>query len=338
MTGLTDACMHRYTHMIRRSLHGTLDTEVEEDLITCGHSSNSYTVSQSKSTSTSIRDIVTKPTGKRIDFILYKLLQNATTTAVPVGEQHHMCLADRVHCEGKDPVTGMSFSDHQPVIVKLVIKRKDLALKHLEELKNGTSEIVVKNGQTVQKNGVNCTPKPPNSAGNHSDESEVSIDEDDTFTGSGENGPAKHKDSNVFLDVISGQKNGFSETTVTSKSETIKGDDQDTEEYLKECYLHLRKYLEVNYTSKQKTLLVILLLVSSLVCAAIGTSYIWSTSSVTLFYWWVASVVVGCVLVVVNEFVYRLEHTAIKGIAEEMACVLGLTTSNGDSNGGGDRK
>lgn len=247
MTGLTDSCMHRYSHTIRRSIHGTLDTEVEEDLITCGHRSNSYTVSQSKQVNTSIKDMVLKPTGKRIDFVLYKLLQNATSEAMPYDEQHHMCLADRVHCEGKDPVTGLSFSDHQPVVVKLVVKRKEFMKLQLDHQAQHSAHDIPITKVSGDSNGRSngCA-----RSASYSDESEESVYEEAIETVSVDtvrNGqsPDARRESNVLMDMLSGPRNGFSETTVTTETKLlIKSKTPQAEAFLRDSHGHLRKYLE----------------------------------------------------------------------------------------------
>lgn len=129
MTGLVDCCMHRYSHDVKRSLlHGTQDIQVDEDLITCGHHMNTYSVTTSSQTTTTnhaSRELTSKPSGKRIDFILFKLAQKCVCKGDHDCQCNikHSCFGSRIECHGKDPVTGLSFSDHQPVSLNLVVKR-----------------------------------------------------------------------------------------------------------------------------------------------------------------------------------------------------------------------
>lgn len=100
MTGLADCSLHERGSLV----NGCHD----DDLITCGHQMNTYSEDA---------------TGKRIDFILYKLAQKCTCEVDCQCHVKHVCKGNRIKCLGKDPVTGLSFSDHQPVTLKIAIER-----------------------------------------------------------------------------------------------------------------------------------------------------------------------------------------------------------------------
>ena len=128
MTGLVDCAMHRHSHNVNRSLlHGYQDVTIDEDLITCGHHLNTYSVSSASQTRIANhagKELTSKPSGKRIDFILFKLAQTCNCEQECRCNIKHSCHGLRDICHGKDPITGLSFSDHQPVTIKLVIKKE----------------------------------------------------------------------------------------------------------------------------------------------------------------------------------------------------------------------
>lgn len=128
MTGLVDCAMHLHSHNVNRSLlHGDQDVTIDEDLITCGHHSNTYSMSsasQKRVSNHAGKELTSKPSGKRIDFILFKLAQTCSCEHECSCNIKHSCHGLRDVCPGKDPITGLSFSDHQPVTIKLVIKRE----------------------------------------------------------------------------------------------------------------------------------------------------------------------------------------------------------------------
>ena len=112
------------------SMTGLIDSHEGEstDHVTCGHHLNTY----------SVTDL--NQTGKRIDFILFKLAQNCQCQVLEMCQCDikHSCSGSRIECMGKNPVTGLSFSDHQPVSIKLVIKkRKDNLLQKEINITNG---------------------------------------------------------------------------------------------------------------------------------------------------------------------------------------------------------
>ncbi|XP_053209152.1 sphingomyelin phosphodiesterase 2-like [Panonychus citri] len=108
------------------------------DLITCGNVENSFTdtlcSNQSKDDNNSRHKQQLKQ-GKQIDFILYKMVndrnsqksQLSTITYLnsTVPDLSFNCTAEKLQCQSKDPKTGLSFSDHQPVAVRFKTKKVD---------------------------------------------------------------------------------------------------------------------------------------------------------------------------------------------------------------------
>lgn len=108
------------SHLSRLRVHHCSDESSDEEMITCGHKDNTFTKP----------NLVTAKSSKRIDFILYKLRdlckmndccnetncdtfesRSETTTFMS-------CLPEQVKINAKD-VSGLSYSDHQPVAAKL---------------------------------------------------------------------------------------------------------------------------------------------------------------------------------------------------------------------------
>jgi hypothetical protein len=106
MTGLQDSCQV-YQH--QRTSSGSTDHQF--DFTTCGHPFNSFTPSKT--------DYV-----KRIDFIFYRLISNQSPLCYDPSQAlpHNPCLIDRIECSTKCATSGLSFSDHQPVAIKLEIR------------------------------------------------------------------------------------------------------------------------------------------------------------------------------------------------------------------------
>lgn len=106
------------------------DESSDEELITCGHRENTFT------SQTSSAGELARP-GKRIDFILYKLRDSSLhhfskfyeyLSVINNEESLHNifkhennflnCFPERMKINAKDS-SGLSFSDHQPVVAKL---------------------------------------------------------------------------------------------------------------------------------------------------------------------------------------------------------------------------
>lgn len=313
MTKLADSCIHRYSYEVKQSCTGFEDTEVEEDMITCGHRSNTYTVvSSCKSVKTSKKGHIEKATGKRIDFVLYRFVQEPDVS-LSINEFHHMCHSTLLRCEGKDPMTGLSFSDHQPVIVNLMIKKRTKVLGGI------TDGSVLRNGFNDSGLDAGCD---STSIDTMSTEEEENV----CLTNNGR----PRKSSKVLLDIIPGKRFGNSKDqpkmNIPVNQNVATGEEGDSSSSLmSDTHSLLQKYIEDIYVSKQRSLLIILLVVIVLVCGASVASFMLSTSGATLFHWWMASVVVGVFLVLLTELNYRFERTAVKGISEEIACMLSLS-------------
>ncbi len=109
-----------------QTLFHDLHDDSDDDLITCGHRDNAYTP----------RHINPKNNGaKRIDFILFKLIDKMKNKKVDeykaFGEyyasndsfdciENSLCKVEHIRFCAKDE-SGLSFSDHQPVVAKLNI-------------------------------------------------------------------------------------------------------------------------------------------------------------------------------------------------------------------------
>ena len=128
MTNLKDCYHPKFKEFFEKSDNGDGDflepNEIHlEDLdhITSGHHSNSFTSLSSIGPNDS----------KRIDYIMFNLLApnclknnlkhkpESSNFKSEILEISKMCKIERFKCIGKDPVSGISFSDHQPVSVKL---------------------------------------------------------------------------------------------------------------------------------------------------------------------------------------------------------------------------
>ena len=161
ITGLHDIC-----HSVsKESEDGTVKRRT--DLVTCGHSENSYTEpfpkGQSKDDKNRHKQQVNA--GKQIDYLLYKLVnrrvcdRNLETSEMNSPNQNFVtCVAEKLPCLTKDPKTGLSFSDHQPVAARFKIMRQTNQHKAQENgdagyysssninLKRGNFEVVDSNG------------------------------------------------------------------------------------------------------------------------------------------------------------------------------------------------
>ena len=128
------------------------------DLITCGHSENTFTDTCSKTNENICQDNSSYE-GKRIDYILYKLLNRSgchrslECKEITGNEHQFQCFAERIYCLSKDPITGISFSDHQPVAVQLIIKK---VIKSSE----GNASHIPKLCHAIPKNNItnSCLP------------------------------------------------------------------------------------------------------------------------------------------------------------------------------------
>ncbi|CAG2117581.1 unnamed protein product, partial [Medioppia subpectinata] len=107
-------CIPKHNQLVRD--HS--DSETDDEYHTCGHRDNKFTDDCS---------------GKRIDFLLYRFSDYAINSSYNevIAETNAVSLEDdlcgveymNVHC--KD-TTGLSFSDHQPVVAQFKIKSSDM--------------------------------------------------------------------------------------------------------------------------------------------------------------------------------------------------------------------
>ena len=99
-------------HINRLKLNHCSDESSDEELITCGHKENTFTKPF----------VITPKSSKRIDFILYKLRDfcfndNNCGSRTEVSTLIS-CYPESMKITAKD-VSGLSYSDHQPVAAKL---------------------------------------------------------------------------------------------------------------------------------------------------------------------------------------------------------------------------
>ena len=114
MTGLHDSC-----HFYQKQKIVEYGHHKEEDFITCGHPLNTYTAQKTQYI-------------KRIDYILFKLITGTCKSKLAnlAGDNllndNHPYIIDRIECKTKCDISGLSFSDHQPVAIKLGLKHTEI--------------------------------------------------------------------------------------------------------------------------------------------------------------------------------------------------------------------
>lgn len=121
MTGLHNCHNHNKARHSNSSLDST-------EFATHGHSENTYTGNHFATPKTKQKNRNRDYSiGKQIDFILYKLIskrgcdRTLECHEISSNEKNFQCFAERIQCLSKDPFTGLSFSDHQPVAVRFKI-------------------------------------------------------------------------------------------------------------------------------------------------------------------------------------------------------------------------
>lgn len=400
MTGLVDCAMHSYSHDFKLSLRGGIqDVTIDEDLITCGHHLNSYTVTTSRSTRTTsaidnVRDQMSKSTGKRIDFILYKLTQSCNRCQVRdcSCDKSHRCFGTRVECLGKDPATGLSFSDHQPVSVRLIVKKdsnvtkidpgdshcvnlKDRAMRAISSrltYRNGTVSDSVSEEQNLlnsafRTNTTNrslSTDSGPaagsavtstttaaaaasNSSSSKSQRSKSTSDQSVQTT-------TCNSASNFLMDYFPAIKNNMktnmntntsdkqyghatSTTTTTvqlssskvqfSPETAVLGLEEPSVQHLQSTYQLLQAYLDENRSSKHKFYFLLIIIVTVTFVLSFVARSVFQLSIAVMLHWWIFLVFVALALFVLVELANRYERTALKGILEEVECILSFAPS-----------
>lgn len=106
-------------HLNRLKLHTCSDESSDEEMITCGHKDNTFTDPKLMSSS------------KRIDFILFKLRDKFTDIDECGSCSENLscftvCRPEQIKINAKD-VSGLSYSDHQPVAAKLKFHLKSVS-------------------------------------------------------------------------------------------------------------------------------------------------------------------------------------------------------------------
>ena len=336
MTGLIDCCMHRYSHDVKMTLRGIEGIDVDEDLITCGHHSNTFTATSThKTVVRNDSEELLRPSGKRIDFVLYKFVQECKS-CVSLSEFNHSCIATKLNCDGKDPHSGLSFSDHQPVSVQLMIKHgqpmatdhkeagdsslSKLPLQALINYKNGTFFGDKKSGD--HKNGFK---KYPNDFHDLS-VNEIGVEDVEHETTS--NATKDEPERSTLLDILPGRRSSsitesktVSKVHFTEDNLTSKLDDPSWSQ-LENCDKLLNEYLDTNYSSKQKKQLSVVLLIVFSLCLAFLVVHLMEMNATTLLNMWSLIFASGFSLLFAIESANRFERTAVKGILEEISCLL----------------
>lgn len=114
MTGLHDSC-----HVYQKQKIVEYGHHKEVDFITCGHPFNTYTAQKTEYV-------------KRIDYILFKLITGTSKIKLvnlagdSLLSDNHPYVIDRIECKTKCDISGLSFSDHQPVAIKLGLKHTEI--------------------------------------------------------------------------------------------------------------------------------------------------------------------------------------------------------------------
>lgn len=329
--------MHRYSHDVRMTLHGIEGTQVDDDLITCGHHLNTFSATSThKTVVTNNTEPLLRSSGKRIDFVLYKFVQD--NSSISLSGFNHSCIAMRLNCDGKDPQSGISFSDHQPVSVQLMIKcNGSMVLDQKEAGDNGLSKLPLqafinyKNGTFFgDKKGGDIKNGYKNFPNDFHDLSvnEIGYREDIEHETIASNSK-KEPERNTLLDMLPGRRSSsvtesktvskvhFTEENLMSKS------DDPIWNQLEDCEKLLNEYLDKNHSSKQKKQLSVLLLVICLLCSSFVVAHWMDLTAL-----WSLVIASGFSLIFAIESANRFETTAVKGILEEISCLLSFCPQN----------
>lgn len=338
MTGLLDCCMHRYSHDVKMTLHGIEGTQVDDDLITCGHHLNSFSVTSThKTVVTNDTEQLMRPSGKRIDFVLCKLVQECQrNSSVSLSGFNHSFNATKLHCDGKDPQSGISFSDHQPVSVQLSIKLghfmvldqndagdnplSKLPLQALINYKNGTFFSDKREGD--HRNGYKkCA----------SDFHDLSVNEigvEDVEYETIASNAVKKLECNMLLDMLPRQRSSsVTESKTVSKVHFTKEDlaskfDDPSWNQLGNCERLLSEYLDKNHSLKQKKNISVILMMIFSLCLAFVVAHFTDLTALTLIQIWCFVIAYGLFWLLAIESADRFEKTAVKAILEEISCLL----------------
>ncbi|XP_074596044.1 neutral sphingomyelinase [Brevipalpus obovatus] len=161
LTGLHNC----YNHTSMHEADSGLDLS---EFITCGHSDNTYSGGHFASPETNRKKKNSDNSlGKQIDFVLYKLInkrgcdRTLECHQISSSEKNIRCFAEKIKCSSKDPYTGLSFSDHQPVAVRLRISKS-----HFCPRMSGDS---ISNSLNLSLDGDNSDEVPANSFIHHNE-------------------------------------------------------------------------------------------------------------------------------------------------------------------------
>ena len=136
-------------------------------------------------------------------------------------------------------------------------------------------------------------------------------------------------DRNTLLDMLPGRRSSsitesktvskvhFTEDNLASKLVADPSLHQ-----LEDCDKLLNQYLDQNYSVKQKKQLIVILFVIFSLCLAFMVARFTEMTAATLFHIWLMIMASGVTLLLAIESANRFERTAVKGILEEISCLL----------------
>jgi len=129
ITGMVDSCQ-KYQKHVACNLNGHKENMnqayfiEDKDYHTWLHPNNTFSETPTKDPTKDRNGAYenSEKYGKRIDFIMYKYLQHGEKEKRDsLTSIENIILDDFLHCSGKCPQTGLSFSDHQPVSILLKV-------------------------------------------------------------------------------------------------------------------------------------------------------------------------------------------------------------------------
>ncbi|RWS09007.1 neutral sphingomyelinase-like protein [Dinothrombium tinctorium] len=285
----------------------------DADLITCGHHRKDES-------------------GKRIDYIMYKLIQQHCDDISDSVKEHFCCLSDRVECHGKDVDAGLSFSDHQPVAIHCVDVENskftsgvgdgnDSKQRTLNELNEKSDSVAFRVCQVAESSeSLACE-----NVGNTLSESVVKVNatENLTITRS-----RIKRHSNVSLEIVENGRKAVGAIPPELKKTALsivsklypKSDKSNGKEkkrpnsshrenpYLRRAHQLLESYLAANMKSKRQ-------------------SRIFFAFMMLILSWFVL-LVAGLFSFIIMEIIYRFEQNAITGVFEDIDYMIDYTEYN----------
>ncbi|RWS25155.1 neutral sphingomyelinase-like protein [Leptotrombidium deliense] len=313
----------------------------DADLITCGHRSNTFTTDDS---------------GKRIDYIMYKLIQQQCDEDSTTGEtiDHFYCVSDRVECHGKDVDAGLSFSDHQPVAIQVKLQSKLLE----SELKSSVSSVysaetgIDTNSTNSKSNGGSgdgCLLSKPSTydstsplCESHSCERPVDSSECVMRVHASESPTLRQRvkpNSHISAEVSQCGHNSVNNIPPELKKQAVAvisklyplnksklmdklNSTRNENLYLRRAHQLIESYLSSNLKRKRRSLIIFLMIMLMLVVAVTLAGTYVNASVTQMSLGWSAVAAGGLFFFLVMEIIYRFEQNAITGVFEDMEYML----------------